>query len=124
MQPIIQHGLQLLRNLPVFENPRGKYLITGGRLLFRIYDAFFPCLDQSVIKVLEKKLQLRSRFSCDDYTSAVDSFSFPQFPLPHTALHCKQCFAKTLMAKTVCSDTAGDVERRMLRLLRSSDKLL
>lgn len=77
-----------------------------------------------MIEVHEEKVQARSRFSCGDYTSAVDSFSFSQFPYPHAHFHCKQHFAKTLVTKTVCSDAAGDVERGMLRLLCSSDKCL
>lgn len=48
----------------------------------------------------------------------------PQFPHSHTSFHCKQCFTNIFMAKTVSSDTAGGIERRMLRLLYSSDKLL
>lgn len=77
-----------------------------------------------MIEVHDEKVQSRIRISCGDFINAVDSFLFPQFSHSHTHFHCKQCFAKILMAKTVSSDTAGGIERRMLKVLHFSDKLL
>lgn len=83
MQLKIQQGLQFLGNLSLFEKPSKKYLVTRRYLIF--YNLFFLCLDQSVIEVHEEKLQPRSKFSCGDYTSAVDSFSSLSFSIPmHT----------------------------------------
>lgn len=77
-----------------------------------------------MIEVHNEKVQPRRRISCGDCINAAESFLFPQFPHSHTHFHCKQCFAKILMAKTVSSDIAGGIERRMLKLLHSYDKLL